>query len=217
MMRLSGYLRTERHRRGHGFTLVELAVVLAILAVIIPLTIVWSADMLQSTDDAFLRLRSTQATDDVGRQLTEDLESARSCETTLLDPPVISISPTQLEFISDIDGDGDGDYVKYAVVGDEIQRTTDTVGDAANPCVFTEHLSAPQVLATMPAGASAQFVAHLGSTDVTSRTCRGLTSNFDQCSFTSISVILEIASLRPNSPDSTVEREIPLSSRWGRT
>ncbi len=212
--------KNATNNRKRGFSVVELVVVLAVMAVLIPLAIRFTSETVDITDTQAQRAALYRTTEDAVYQIEKDLTTARSCETSLLDPPVISISGTILEFIADIDGDGDGDYVKYEITTDgTLTRTTSTEpNNASEPCVFGNTVVVEEI-ATFPSGSSGRFMAnHPDETaPVTARICRGLTSNFDSCDFVSISVEIEQQSLVPDTPNLTITKEIAINQRWGRS
>lgn len=218
-------------RRGRGFSIIELLVVLLVMAVIIPLAIRFTSDSLWFTDDQAGRVRMFERVADALVTVERDLGAARSCRRSLLDPPVISISPDKLEFVADINGDGEGDYVAYEISDGAVWRTVAVAPDDTTTedtrCAFpwTEHARTEQ-LVTLPEGTTGLFAAsHRDGSTVTEADCRNgewdpetdPTTFFDRCDFATVSVKLVQRSLVPDTPDLTIFKEIAIDERWGRT
>lgn len=226
-----------------GFSVIELVVVLAVMAVLVPLAIRFTSETADIADVQAQRATLYRNTEDAIYQISQDLSNARSCRSSLMDVPVISIGSTSIEFISDIDGDGDGDYVKYWIDPSDdgnganvLYRETATTPDGDDSsnggvgnddgvtsddelCTFTVAANrSVEKISALPAGTSGYFSAYLpGEGDITSRVCRGLTSDFDQCDFSSVTITITQKSLVPDTPDITIKKEIAIDPRWGRT
>ena len=121
----------NRHRRG--FSLIELVVVMVTLAIVIPLIIRFTTNTLDLSDSQVSRARMLAIADEAIVQVEADLKAARSCRASLLDPPVIAITPNSIEFVADLAGDGRGSYVRYEIedteIGRLLVRTTSTIPD----------------------------------------------------------------------------------------
>lgn len=209
------------------------------MAVLIPLVVVFTSNTLDLTDTQVSRARALAIAEEAIAQVERDLKTARSCWSSLLDSPVISIGDDHLAFVADLTGDGQSSLVRYQLEEENgetrlLRITSSTpdgdeagVGDAdgtvseVERCSWTvEANQESELLASFTGEASEgdPWFEALHPTDgwVTTRQCRGLTEDFSQCEFSSVLVRITQKPLDPDAPDLTITREMPLDARWGR-
>lgn len=215
----------SRRTAEDGALLVEMVIVAALLLLIVPTALRWLNDLSDQTATVQAHTRSLGEAEQILDLIADDLGSARSCRTTLVDSPILTLDWDRIEFVADIDNDGFGEYVHYWREEGILYRQTGDLPNDGSACGAVDYSEEDwvgeaeplaRVKSTHPLfeAERADGNGTVPNVDELTITCPDLDGGPGACSFVAVSANLEIDT--GSQTTVTVTRRVAIHPRWGR-
>jgi prepilin-type N-terminal cleavage/methylation domain-containing protein len=108
------------HKKEHGFTLIEMLVVIAIICIIMPVLAATITSLYKTNNTTLARALALYEANEAARQVVRDVRAATYAEDGSL--PVVAIASSSLTLFADTDFDGDVERVRYTLTGTNLLK-----------------------------------------------------------------------------------------------